>query len=108
MKRLAIKKQLLEVLSSAQGERNKRPELVTVLGWWKDNCTEDIPAWCEYEREVMMNAVNKFRSKLGKPLIGWREISRLESMAMGHSDYSSKFALYCAELVEMDVQDIAP
>jgi hypothetical protein len=31
---------------------------------------------------------------------------RVESRASGHSDYSHKFSLYCADLVFKDVQEL--
>lgn len=34
-----------------------------------------------------------------KPPLTSAQIERVEQWACGHSDYSSKFALYCAELV---------
>ena len=106
--RRKIQEQLLEVLSDAQGERNKRRELVTCVAWWDKSKTENIPGWCEYEREVMLGEVNKLREKKGLPLIGPLDIARVESMAMGHCDYSSKFALYCAELVDIPSSEIKP
>jgi hypothetical protein len=106
--RLKIKEQFLEVLSNAQGQRDQRQELVTCVAWWNPSKPENIPAWCEYEREVMLGAINKLRDKKGLPLIGLLDVSRVESMAMGHSDYSSKFALYCAELVDIPASEIKP
>ena len=108
MNKITLRNKMLNILADAQKDRDKRQELVTVVAWWKEKETENIPAWCEYEREVMMHAVNKFRDAQHKPFIGWKEISRIESMAAGHSDYSSKFALYCAELVFMDISQIQP
>ena len=106
--RLKNKEHLLKVLSKAQGERDKRQELVTCVAWWNPSKTEDIPAWCEYEQEVMLGEVNKLRDKKGLPLIGPLDIARVEAMAKGHSDYSSKFALYCAELVDLPSSEIKP
>ena len=53
------------------------------------------PEWIVREREFMHQQVN---------------IERVESMACGHSDYTRKFAIYCAELVLLvdDVRSIKP
>lgn len=54
--------------------------------------------WIAAERTVMLDEVNEWRALLGKPAVDVAAIERVERMATGHSDYSSKFALYCAEL----------
>lgn len=46
--------------------------------------------WVIFERETMFNFTNEERLKNNLPPVeGW---------AAGHSDYTFKFALYCAEL----------
>ncbi len=72
---------LLQQLGVAQRQRGKRLD------------------WIEHERLSMLEAVNKDRLALGKMSVSVVEIERVERMALGHSDYSLKFALYCAELV---------
>jgi hypothetical protein len=58
------------------------------------------PYWNTYEMLVMLSLVNKMRESLDKQFITWQDIYRCERMASGHIDYTSKFALYCAELVD--------
>ncbi len=70
-------------LSEAQAVRHKRPDL----------------GWIAYERGVMFAAVQEERAKLGKAPVPLTEIERVERLACGHSDYTRKFALGCAELV---------
>jgi hypothetical protein len=79
------------VLVEAQGERRLRPDVVDTPGG------QDM-AWAVYERDVMLGAINERRGAYGLPSVGGAEISAVESMAMGHSDYTAKFAMYCADL----------
>jgi hypothetical protein len=58
------------------------------------NCT-----WIDAEINFMHQAVNRRRSARGLPDVDRAAIVRVEQWACGHNDYSSKFALYCAELV---------
>lgn len=46
----------------------------------------------------MHQAVNKARADRGLPSVSLAEVARVEQQAFGHSDYTKKFALYCAEL----------
>jgi hypothetical protein len=55
-------------------------------------------AWIDAEIDVMHRAVNRRRSERGLPDLDRATVVRVEQWACGHSDYSSKFALYCAEL----------
>lgn len=57
-------------------------------------------AWVLAEREAMCDAVNKYRARLGKNPITIEDVARVEQMAVGHTDYGTKYALYCTELVE--------
>lgn len=79
-----IQGKLLTVLSVDQSSRKMRDD------------------WLAHEQNAMLWAVNKERGLLGKPPVGLRAIQRVEQQAIGHVDYSSKFALYCAELVLKD------
>lgn len=54
--------------------------------------------WVLYERQTMRNLVNVERTAMGLPVVTLADVERVETQAEGHSDYSSKFALYCAEL----------
>lgn len=54
--------------------------------------------WVAAERQVMLEATNAERRARHLPPVTQAEIAHVERWAYGHSDYSSKFALYCAEL----------
>lgn len=78
-------------LITAQAERDQRPDLVTVNG--QPEC-----AWAIYERGVMLEQVNKIRADLGYQPVHMAAVERVENAAVGYSDYTKKYALYCAEL----------
>lgn len=48
--------------------------------------------------EAMVPAVNAQRILRGLDTVNLETVMRIETLALGHSDYSEKFALYCAEL----------
>jgi hypothetical protein len=79
----AIRDRLLKVLEKEQALREKRP----------------YPKWHQAELKAMCCAVNRIRKQTGcaAPVV-MADIERVETMASGHTDYSTKFALYCAEL----------
>lgn len=79
---------MLSVLESQQSRRNEY------------RGTE----WVDVELDVMHHAVNCERSKRGLPDIERSKVVSVERMACGHTDYSSKFALYCAELALPEVE----
>lgn len=54
--------------------------------------------WLDVEIDVMLGEINSDRSKRGLPSISRDVVVRHERMASGHTDYASKFGLYCAEL----------
>jgi len=54
--------------------------------------------WVIYERKVMLDAVNAERFRRGLPPV--TDIGAAERCAMGHIDYTEKFALYCAEICQ--------
>lgn len=82
----------LGVLTEAQKERPQRDSLVEGV----DGCPE--LAWAAYERGVMHDEVNRVRAESGHEPVPLTLVERAEGQAAGHSDYSYKFALYCAEL----------
>jgi phosphopantetheine adenylyltransferase len=86
--KLALRNEFLAVLTAAQQERMDRQDIV-------DGELE----WVRFERETMHRAVNEARGEAGKQPLPIDAVERVESSATGHSDYNSKFALYCAELV---------
>lgn len=81
-----------EILMGAQAERDSRPNLVT----GPDG--EPECAWAAYERGVMHREVNRLLNDAERWPVPLELIERVERQAVGHSDYTMKFALYCAEL----------
>jgi hypothetical protein len=79
---LVLKQKMLKVLVAEQEKR----ELVS------DN------SWILRELTAMLNAVNTERVRRRLSVITMEELQRRERLAQGHSDYSQKVALYCAEL----------
>ena len=59
-------------------------------------------AWVIHERAVMFATVNNERFKLGKPPVSLLAIQHAEAQALGHTDYTTKFARCCADLVAND------
>lgn len=55
--------------------------------------------WIRFEQRSMLDAVNLERGARALPPIDLATLERAEAMAVGHTDYSDKFALYCTELV---------
>lgn len=90
----ALSDSLREVLAAAQEQRGQRPGLV-------DTPRGPECAWAVYEREVMLDAVNRLRAGLDPelPPVTMAEVERVDRRAAGHVDYSRKFAWGCAELV---------
>ena len=84
---------LRATLTAAQEERAKRPDLVE--GPDGPEC-----AWAAYERTRMHEKVNEIRAERGLPAVPVEDILRVERQAVGHSDYSLKFAFYCAEIAQ--------
>lgn len=84
---------LRATLAAAQEERPKRPELV-------DGPDGPECEWAVYERARMHETVNAIRADRNLPPVPIEDVVRVERLAVGHSDYSSKFAYYCAELAD--------
>lgn len=55
--------------------------------------------WIEREMQEMLRLTNEIRARLGKPPTTATLVRLAEGLACGHSDYGSKWALHCAELV---------
>ncbi|MFG2540695.1 hypothetical protein ACGFU4_36195 [Streptomyces sp. NPDC048511] len=83
---------LLAALTAAQEQRGQRPNLVG--GPDGPECE-----WAAFERATMHKTVNAARSENGLPPAPIEAIINAELQAVGHSDYSRKFAYLCAELV---------
>lgn len=86
MKLLEMAEKLHHVLCEAATERDLRP----------------YPGWVEHELAVMHQAVNRERAALGKIEAPLSLIYKVEQRACGHSNYASKFALYCAKIILED------
>ena len=87
----AVTDALRATLAREQELRGLRPHLV-------DGPDGPELAWATYERNRMHQKVKDLRADLGLPAIPLEDILRAERQAVGHSDYSLKFAFYCAEL----------
>src|SRR5690349_13820024 len=55
--------------------------------------------WVLHERAQMVRHVNKAREGLGYPPVSEDAVHAAERQAEGHSDYTRKYALYCADLI---------
>ena len=89
-----LRDRILDALGKAQEKRNDLQGRVE-----SEHDHFPIERWVLHEREVMFDMVARERAMLGKGPIPITEVVKVERMAQGHSDYSSKYALYCAELV---------
>ena len=58
------------------------------------------PYWNTYDMMVMWLLVNKLREAYDRPMLPFSAVRKVEQVASGHFDYTKKFALYCAELVD--------
>jgi hypothetical protein len=79
--------EMRRILTHAQEQRDDRQEVI-----------DGELDWIRYERQTMHDAVNQARADRGLPPTPLTLIERAEKQATGHSDYTKKFALYCAEL----------
>ena len=84
--------EIMKRLTVQQKRRSKFTEDVTKDG-------ETHIGWVFAERDCVLTAVNKLRAALGKEPVSAKDIRRIDNMAAGHSDYTSKFCLYAAEMV---------
>jgi len=84
---------LYAVLVAAQKERDQRPDLIE--GPDGPECE-----WARFERNAMWTEVNRICSERGLPPVLLTQMLDAERQAVGHSDYSLKYALYCAEITE--------
>ena len=58
-----------------------------------------VEAWIVAERECVLREVNRQRSLLAFDPVSITDVERAERMAIGHSDYVSKYAHAAADLV---------
>ncbi len=61
--------------------------------------SDGLPEWVSLERAVLVFRINQERQARGKEPITFDDYDRRELTCMGHTDYSSKLALACMELV---------
>lgn len=54
--------------------------------------------WAEYERGLLLAAVNVERARRGLPTATIEQVRSADYQASGHFDYADKIALYCAEI----------
>lgn len=80
---------LLAAFRDEAGHRQSRPGI---------DATSGEPNWVLAERQRMLTEVNRIRRSAGADPVTLRDIEDAERPAVGHSDYASKFAFYCAEL----------
>lgn len=88
---------LHQALIDAQDERRLRDDIVETRD--ETGRIEWTVAWVLHERAVMRDTVNRLRAERGLEPASPDDLRRAEGMATGHSDYASKFAIYCADLV---------
>ncbi len=55
--------------------------------------------WVLHERVQMLKHVNKAREGIGRAPVTEDAVRAAERQAEGHSDYTRKWALYCADLI---------
>lgn len=79
---------LKEALATAQLDRRLRDEMVG-----------GEPAWVLHERQAMTDRVNALRARRGVGPVSMTAVEAKERLACGHSDYTTKWAIGCADLV---------
>ena len=88
-------KEFEDHLNELQKERKNRPDTIDFKG-------QNLPAWAVFEIIGMFDKVNQARKKLELDQCQLDQIVLADKSAAGHSDYSHKFSLYCAEIVQKD------
>jgi hypothetical protein len=91
--KLGLRDRLLSKLEQAMRVRSKRQRYVP------DGHGRTEPGWVAFERTVMAAAVEAERRARGLLDASAERLRRAERLAVGHTDYAEKFALYCAEIV---------
>lgn len=82
-KRQRLRDKFHKLFADEAAKRGERPDLT----------------WVEAEAAAMCIAVNRDRASLGKSPLDRARYVRMEMGCAGHSDYHSKLALGCMELV---------
>ena len=84
--------ELAEALAEAQEQRDQRRSLDS----------HGAPAWVAHERAVMVDATTALLVRHELPIDAQEvaeAVARAEDRASGHSDYTRKWALGCAEYI---------
>lgn len=84
----AVREEIKKTLVAEQGKRDEH----------RESDESGLPAWMALEQQVVFAEVNQVRATGGLPPVEFAVIERIEQMACGHSDYTSKFCLYAAEV----------
>ncbi|MFA5758912.1 MAG: hypothetical protein WC942_06110 [Clostridia bacterium] len=84
-----LTKELLDVFLRAAQKRTQFNKFDKENNTWE---------WVLYERMSLLDRVNEFRRSNKLPEVGVDNIINAEKKAIGHTDYASKLALYCAEV----------
>lgn len=79
------------VLLAAHVHRDERPGIVQTP-------TGPECEWAEYERGLLLAAVNAERSRRNLTPATIEQVRHADYQASGHVDYADKVALYCAEI----------
>jgi uncharacterized protein YkwD len=56
------------------------------------------PGWVVFERQTMLDAVNRIRAEHNLPPVDLAAIERIDNSAAGHIDWMEKFVRRCAAL----------
>lgn len=85
----AVHERFHHTLMNAAADRSSRQRF--------DAATGELE-WVLHERAVLLSEVNRVRAETGGAPVEADAIEDAEQGALGHVDYATKFALYCAEL----------
>lgn len=94
---IKAKDHFLKILSNAQSQRTKKSDIV-----YDHILDYGVPEWQIFERQIMLTEINRWRIARELDPICEQKLYQVEQFAVGHIDYSSKFALYCAKLALFD------
>lgn len=87
-RRAVLHEQFCSALRTAQRDREQRQELTSTSEF----------GWVVFERNVLLDHVNRARAESGLPPVDAQAIARAEQSAIGHVDYTTKLALYCVDV----------